>query len=81
MPGRQAAARSHVRIRQRPIGINFDANVKTNHYENCGRATTAAYKGLSPLYSTYFGAAGPLARRLINNLAGLQGGSVDGEQL
>lgn len=78
LPRRQAVPLRQ--CRQRPIGVNFDANVKTNHYENCGRSTTAAYEGLSPLYSTYFGGADAIARRLISHLGGLQGEPGDGEQ-
>lgn len=85
LPGRQAAPVGHVRLRQRPLGINFDANVKNNHYQNCGRATTMAYAELTPLYGIYFSSgpngANALARRLISKLGGLQGEAGDGELL
>ena len=60
----------------------MDANVKTNHYQNCGRATTAAYRGFSPLYGIYFGrgpqAVGAVAGRLISELGGLRGDAGGG---
>jgi hypothetical protein len=65
-----------------PLGVNLDANVKNNHYQNCGRATTAAYAGLSPLYGTFFGrgpgVAGAITSQLIANLGGLQGEAGEG---
>lgn len=82
-PRRQLTLLSHVRHRQRPLGINFDANAKNNHYQNCGRATTAAYEGLRPLYSTYFGvggqSAGAVASHLISSLSAMQGAARDGK--
>lgn len=51
---------------QRPLALNFDANVKCNHYKSCGESTTAAYEkaNLLPQLSMYFGPAGEVAAKL-----------------
>ena len=67
IPGRQATPAAQPR-RQRPISINFDANAKLGHYKNCGRATTAAFAQLPPLYNTYFGSGERVAQKFLEKL-------------
>ena len=59
---------------QRPLSINADANVKLNHYKDCGASTSAAYRdaGLKPQIAEYFGDAAEIALSLQAGGAGTQ---------
>lgn len=59
---------------QRPLSINADANVKLNHYRDCGASTSAAYRdaGLQPQIAEYFGDAEEIALSLQAGGAGTQ---------
>ena len=78
------ALREGVVAEQRPLSINADANVKLNHYKECGTTTSAAYRdaGVQPQIAAYFGLAGDLAHKLQAVNDGMQdGGDATGAWL